>query len=243
VTAKNDNILLFETYYMDERQELILETIVKEHVASGAPVSSSILVDKYNLAISSATVRNEMAVLEEQGYIIQPHTSAGRIPTEKAYKWFISRLKTEDVLSKEARTLEDAWGYNEEPDFKKLAKLMAEMSGLAVFWATPAQNVYYTGVGKLLSRPELIQTQMLSDFSEVIDNLDEIINEYFDAIQSTPAILVGSDGPFGSFCSAIVVKYSVDGHDGVFGLLGPLRLDYAKNLALVKFVKDNLCQK
>lgn len=224
---------------MDERQELILETIIKEHVASGAPVSSSILVDKYRLNISSATVRNEMAVLEEQGFIVQPHTSAGRVPTKKAYKWFISRLKTEVVQGNEAKTL----GKLEEKDFKKVAKNMAEMSGLAVFWAMPEQNVYYTGLSNLLSRPELIQAQLLAEFSEVIDNLDDIVNEYFDDIASTPAILVGSDGPFGDFCSAIVVKYSVDGHEGVFGVLGPLRLDYAKNLALVKFVKDNLCQK
>lgn len=228
---------------MDERQELILETIIKEHVASGAPVSSSILVDKYKLDISSATVRNEMAVLEDEGYIIQPHTSAGRIPTEKAYKWFISRLKTEDVAGKEAKTLENILETTEGKDFKKLVKTLAEMSGLAVFWALPQQNVYYTGVSNLFLRPELNQAQLLSDFSEVIDNLDETINEYFDDIQSTPAILVGSDGPFGNFCSTIVVKYSIDGHDGVFGILGPLRLDYAKNLALIKFIKDNLCQK
>jgi heat-inducible transcriptional repressor len=224
---------------MDERQELILETIIKEHVASGAPVSSSALVDKYKLAISSATVRNEMAILEDAGYIVQPHTSAGRIPTEKAYKWFISRLKTEELYNNETKTL----GSLEEKDFKKVAKNMAEVSGLAVFWALPAQNVYYTGLSNLFLRPELIQAELLADFSEVIDNLDEIINEYFDDIESTPAILVGSDGPFGSFCSTIVVKYCVDGHEGVFGILGPLRLDYAKNLALVKFVKDNLCQK
>jgi heat-inducible transcriptional repressor len=224
---------------MDERQELILETIIKEHVATGVPVSSSVLVGKYRLDISSATVRNEMAVLEKDGYIVQPHTSAGRVPTEKAYKWFISRLKAEKVSNTEAQTL----SHVEEKDFKKVAKTMAEVSGLAVFWALPQQNVYYTGFGNLLSRPELIQAQLLSDFSEVIDSLDEIINDYFDNIQSTPAILVGSDGPFGNFCSTIVVKYSVDGHEGVFGVLGPLRLDYAKNLALVKFVKDNLCQK
>lgn len=224
---------------MDERQELILETIIKEHVATGVPVSSSALVGKYRLDISSATVRHEMAELEEQGYIIQPHTSAGRVPTEQAYKWFISRLKTEEMLNNEVRTL----GNLEEKDFKKVAKTMAEVSGLAVFWALPQQNVYYTGLSNLLSRPELIQAQLLSDFSEVIDSLDEIINDYFDNIQSTPAILVGSDGPFGNFCSTIVVKYSLDDHEGVFGVLGPLRLDYAKNLALVKFVKDNLCQK
>jgi heat-inducible transcriptional repressor len=221
---------------MDERQELILETIIKEHVASGAPVSSSALVDKYHLDISSATVRHEMTVLEKGGYIVQPHTSAGRVPTEKAYKWFISRLKAEEVSNTEAKTL----SHVEEKDFKKVAKTMAEVSGLAVFWALPQQNVYYTGVSNLFMKPELIQAQLLSDFSEVIDSLDEIINDYFDNIQSTPAILVGSDGPFGNFCSAIVVKYSLDDHEGVFGVLGPLRMDYGRNLALINYIHKRL---
>ena len=78
---------------MDIRQELILKTIIKEHVRTGAPVGSSFLVDKYKLDISAATVRNEMADLEEDGYIIQPHTSAGRVPTEKAYELYLETIE------------------------------------------------------------------------------------------------------------------------------------------------------
>ena len=66
---------------MDARKTLILNTIIKEHIKTGAPVGSEVLVGKYKLDISSATVRNEMAELEQAGYIAQPHTSAGRIPT------------------------------------------------------------------------------------------------------------------------------------------------------------------
>ena len=74
---------------MNERRELILKIIINEHVITGSPVGSSVLVDKYKLNMSSATVRNEMAELEEDGYITQPHTSAGRIPTVKCYRYYL----------------------------------------------------------------------------------------------------------------------------------------------------------
>ena len=87
---------------MEKRREKILYTIVKEHIATGSPVGSEILVSKYKLGVSSATVRNEMAELEDNGFIIQPHTSAGRIPTEKAMPtiWIICSMKRKSARMK-----------------------------------------------------------------------------------------------------------------------------------------------
>lgn len=87
---------------MTERQEKIIETIIKEHVRTSKPVSSKILVQKYKLGLSSATLRNEMKELEKVGYLSKPHTSAGRIPTEKGYRFFIKSLggKPEDTFEK-----------------------------------------------------------------------------------------------------------------------------------------------
>jgi len=87
---------------MNGRKLIILNTIIKEHIKTGAPVGSGVLVDKYRLDISPATVRNEMAELEEEDFIIQPHTSAGRVPTEKAYNLYLSSLKEKQLAEKEA---------------------------------------------------------------------------------------------------------------------------------------------
>jgi heat-inducible transcriptional repressor len=118
---------------MDKRKELILNTIIKEHIKSGAPVGSSILVEKYKLDISPATVRNEMMALEEEGYIMQPHTSAGRIPTEKAYNLYLSNLKTKKFAQVESKELDEVLRNKEEGDLKEAAKLIAGISGNAVF--------------------------------------------------------------------------------------------------------------
>src|SRR6187397_1512710 len=83
----------------DERCFAVLRAIVADYVATHEPVGSKMIVDRHNLGVSSATVRNDMAVLEEEGLIAQPHTSAGRIPTDKGYRLFVDRLSTVKPLS------------------------------------------------------------------------------------------------------------------------------------------------
>lgn len=83
----------------DERRFEVLRAIVADYVSNQEPVGSKAIVDRHNLGVSSATVRNDMAVLEEDGYIAQPHTSAGRIPTDKGYRLFVDRLADIKPLS------------------------------------------------------------------------------------------------------------------------------------------------
>src|SRR6185437_7913324 len=83
----------------DERRFAVLQAIVADYVSTHEPVGSKAIVDRHNLGVSSATVRNDMAVLEEDGLIAQPHTSAGRIPTDKGYRQFIDRISQVKPLS------------------------------------------------------------------------------------------------------------------------------------------------
>src|SRR6266568_8007477 len=83
----------------DERRFEVLRAIVADYVSHQEPVGSKVLVERYNLGVSSATVRNDMAALEEEGYIAQPHTSAGRVPTDKGYRLFVDRLSQVKPLS------------------------------------------------------------------------------------------------------------------------------------------------
>ncbi len=84
---------------MDDRKLEVLRAIVTDYVSSQEPVGSKALVERHDLGVSPATVRNDMAALEEEGYITQPHTSAGRIPTDKGYRLFVDRLGTVKPLS------------------------------------------------------------------------------------------------------------------------------------------------
>ena len=82
---------------MEKRLKKLLNIIIGEHQETAEPVGSKLLSDKYKLNVSPATVRNDMAKLEKEGYIYQPYTSAGRVPTEKAYKHFIDAVLAQDI--------------------------------------------------------------------------------------------------------------------------------------------------
>lgn len=88
-----------QTNVLTPRQQYILKIVVSEYISSGVPIGSKTLVENYNLGVSPATVRNEMVVLEEKGYLFQPHTSAGRMPTEIGYRYFVEKLMGEVSLS------------------------------------------------------------------------------------------------------------------------------------------------
>ncbi len=225
---------------MDKRKQLILYTIIKEHIKTGAPVGSDVLVGKYKLDISPATVRNEMAELENEGLITQPHTSAGRVPTEKAYNLYVEKLNEKELKKDEARIFEKILRNKDELSFKQAAKEMARISNNAVFWAFHRHNLYYTGVSNLLAQPEFVQTNLMYDISIIIDRLDEIIDGIYNDIKYETRILLGSDNPFGKFCGTILAKYKSGENTGVFGVLGPIRMDYQKNSALVKFVYNKI---
>ena len=86
---------------LNDRKKEILQAIIEEYIQTAEPVSSNAIVQKYNLDCSSATVRNEMAVLEKEGYLDKPHTSAGRVPSAKGYRFYVDELLKEDTLSLE----------------------------------------------------------------------------------------------------------------------------------------------
>lgn len=228
---------------ISERKKIILETIIQEYLKTAAPVSSGVLVEKYDLDVSTATVRNEMMELEDEGYIYQPHTSAGRIPTEAAYELFLSdwrEQKKKTVLSDEEKNLLDSIFQNEEAAYRQTAKTIAELSGGAVFWAFHKNDLYYTGLSNLFSQAEFSKVNMVCDVSAVIDRLEEIIDEIFEDIEDGVQVLIGSKNPFGNFLSTVLVKYKKDKASGIFGILGPMRMDYARNLALAEFINNKL---
>ena len=88
---------------MDERKAAILKALIEEYVETGQPVGSGTVTREAGLGVSSATVRNEMAVLEREGYVTHPHTSAGRVPTDKGYRHFVDHLARQKELQPGAR--------------------------------------------------------------------------------------------------------------------------------------------
>ena len=118
-------------YVLDDRKLAVLRAIVQDYVSTMEPVGSKSLVNRHHLDVSPATIRNDMAVLEEQGYIAQPHTSAGRIPTDKGYRLFVDRLSGVKPLSvAERRAIETflAGAYDLDDVVTRTVRLLAQLT-------------------------------------------------------------------------------------------------------------------
>jgi heat-inducible transcriptional repressor len=116
---------------LDDRKLAVLRAIVEDFVSTNEPVGSKSLVDRHNLDVSPATIRNDMAVLEEQGFIVQPHTSAGRIPTDQGYRLFVDRLSGVKPLSPpERRAIETflVGAYDLDDVVSRTVRLLAQLT-------------------------------------------------------------------------------------------------------------------
>lgn len=112
---------------LTERQKFILTLVIHEYIRTAQPVSSKYLVERYNLDMSSATVRNELAALTEAGYLRQPHTSAGRVPTEEGYRYFVGRLVQQTELPASTRSLISHQFYQTRQDTEQWMRLAASV--------------------------------------------------------------------------------------------------------------------
>ena len=221
---------------MNERQEHLLKIIATCYIKSAQPVSSKLICSAGEFDLSSATIRNEMADLEQEGYIFHPHTSAGRVPTEKGYRYYVQHFIDESPLPKrQQEALEKAFGGSAGADtIKQLAKKLAELADSTVFIAFSPNDFYYTGLSNLFAQPEFSEHEVIYSVSKVIDHFDRVLTKLFDSVDDTD-ILIGSDNPFATDCSAVVTRYVTGARSGLLGILGPVRMDYQQNYELVRF--------
>ena len=211
--------------------------IVEDYIKTAEPVGSKVLVASYKLEVSDATVRNEMRELEEDGYLTHPHTSAGRIPTEVGYRYYVEHLLRQTEPSKKIKSeLQEAWQErgDESRRLKRVGKFVAEYVNNAVIIAFTADSVYYTGISFLFAQPEFRNLAQSVDVSTIFDECEERIEEVFERVPSVePKILIGEDNPLGSVCS--LVSSRID--DGLlFSVLGPTRMDYKKSQGVVEYI-------
>ncbi len=229
---------------MNARQEKLFKNIVEQYINLALPIGSKFLAQKYKLDISPATIRNDMMELEKDGLLYQPHISAGRIPTEEGYRYYINhyilRDKEKKSISKKHKALldkikKDYQQTNEELLGKQLAKKVAFLADAAAIVAFAKNNVYYTGIANLFAQPEFVDTNIIRNISLVVDHLDELINGIFDKIgEEELEIKVGSHSYFNKACTTIFTKIK----GNLFGILGPMRMDYKRNIGLINYSRQ-----
>ena len=133
---------------IDKRKIQILEAIINDYISSGEPVGSRTIAKKYNFGVGSATIRNEMSDLEDMGYLEQPHTSSGRIPSSKGYRLYVDNLMKQASLTEEEKLqikkyLLDSAMLEVDKIVKQASKLLSELTHLTCVVQTPSVNMSY----------------------------------------------------------------------------------------------------
>lgn len=230
---------------LTDRQADILAAIVEQHAEVAAPVGSVMLAKLFN--VSSATIRNEMAVLETKGYISQPHTSAGRTPTDKGYRFYVNILKesptsTNPQIDRSARAIDTRVRSAGEADLaiRSAVKSLVELTH-NVGLATLDGSMYVRGFGDLFAQPELMRGDMALQVARLLDNLEPWLRE---AAPNAPlSVFIGRENPVGksSKSSLIISRFRSPFSDRSYiGVLGPTRQDYKQVMNLVSHTGQTL---
>lgn len=231
---------------MNPRQAQILKLIIDEYIRTAEPVSSKQLCDRFNLQCSSATVRNDMAVLEELGFIAQPHTSAGRVPTEKAYRFYIQQGKEQKARKSVRINITVRRAPRVPTPEERLAQVghaVVQASGEAVMLATSRPWSTTLGLANLLRKPEFRSESAILSLAESLERFDAAFKDLLSSASDDVTVLLGEENPLGDELASVVVKSELgDGVEGVLGIVGPLRMDYNRNIALIRQAKKVLEQ-
>lgn len=229
---------------LNDRQEQVLRAVVDEYIRSGEPVASKVIVDRYVDTVSPATVRNDMAALEELGYVHQPHTSAGRVPTERGYKYYIDHFLRVERADRIAQELRDAVNRADSPQamLRAAANALAQASGNAAIVAGEDAGSQMSGFANLMQHPEFDDTQRRMEVANALDRAEQAFAQLLELVSHEEvAVRIGRENPFGAELASVVIRVRLpNGEMGMLGLMGPLRMRYGRNIGLLQEVKKLL---
>jgi len=229
---------------MTDRQQQILRAIVEQYAEVASPVGSNLMAKVFG--VSSATIRAEMADLERKGYISQPHTSAGRIPTDKGYRYYVNQLVAADSTEKGIQSAEKGTGAERaltarvmsgglpERTIRNTVDTLVELThnlGLA----TIGNQLYMSGLSNLFGQPEFMNTGQAQQVARLLDNLEPWLRE---AAPNEPLnVYIGAENPVGRAAGAslIISRFRSPYSDNSYiGVLGPTRQQYRDVMGLVQ---------
>jgi transcriptional regulator of heat shock response len=223
---------------LTERQEKILDAVIREYVDSAEPVSSQALQKKHDFDLSPATLRNEMQKLTDKGFLLQPYTSAGRIPTDKGYRFFVNNLlNKENKDSKELAPVN--WKGGEKDDslrfIQNLTRHLAEESrALALNYFEDEDLFWKEGWEEVLKEPEFGERDNIIDFTQLLKNFEEHIEDIKK--DGGVSIHIGKENSFPGAKNFTVISshyHLPGGGEGTISIIGPKRMEYDKNINLI----------
>lgn len=224
---------------VDERHLTVLQALVHHYIRQAEPVGSETLVRVLSLGVSSATMRTILRDLVEAGFLEQPHTSAGRVPTDQGYRYVVDHERHETLprreqeeMAEELRELRDQYQQLARATSKLLSRLAHTV---AVSGSLPQHQVADAGLPEMLQQPEAKDMATVREITTVAEEIEEYIDE-LAAASATTRVYIGRENPYFPLeHSSVVVKaVTTPTHDKmVLLLIGPKRMQYQRNIALL----------
>lgn len=223
--------------FLDERKKRILQAIVNDYVKFAEPIASKIIADKYDLDLSSATIRNEMAELEELGLIEKTHTSSGRVPSDLGYRYYVDSLMDYyDVTNEELTNLAEYL----EGCGKMLTDISKMLSGLTHYTtiSMDKNDMVLYGRNNVFDYPEFRDIERLRKFMYLMEE-EERIREIVDSYTNTDiTIRIGEENNFDEVKDYSVVTFNYK-DEGTIAIIGPKRMDYSRVVSYIRYLLDN----
>jgi heat-inducible transcriptional repressor len=235
---------------LSARQTQILKALVDEYIATSEPVGSMALEKKYNLGVSPATIRNEMLALTKSGYLKQPHTSAGRVPTPLAMKFYINQLMEEKQmgLADEVKAKEEVW--DSRKNFGTLmdsaTRALSDRTNTLSVAATSDGDVWSHGYWRVFDCPEFFDFQVCRSLFSALEHEKMLIDLFFGRLggASPIEVMFGEELGWDYFDAVGIVaaRFRAGDKEGAIGVIGPVGLDYPAVIPAVRYF-GNLVQK
>jgi transcriptional regulator of heat shock response len=229
-----------------ERQKAILMAIIKEFMGDAEEVGSLSLVEKYNLGVSSATIRNEMVKLMQLGLLEQTHSSSGRLPTDQALRLYVSEMlgrnNVNPLMSIEIRQGIFRDRFSKDIVIKSVLHILSKETDSVVFLILD-EDIRYYGLANLLSFDEFQSIEKIRSVVNILEDevfLKNITEKYSG---SGVSLLIGGESGVGTLqdCAMAFTKIPFWGREtGYVGVLGSKRMDYSKVIPALKEVKSSL---
>lgn len=233
------------------RQTQILKSLVEEYITTAEPVASEELEKKYNLGVSPATIRNEMSQLTQQGFLRQPHTSAGRIPTPMGLRFYIDYLMQEKRLTvaDEISSREKVWDsrFNFDKFMHQTAQTLADKTKTLAVIATDEGDIYYSGVANILDMPEFYDIDVTRTLLSLLDEQTRLSQLFFERTygENPVHIVFGADlgwpyfEPVGMAFTYFSARHH---HRGTLASIGPCRLNFPYVIPTLKYFSHLISQ-
>lgn len=237
---------------LNMRKMKILQAIIYDFINHAEPVGSRTLSRRYDMGVSPATIRNEMSDLEEMGFLTHPHTSAGRVPSEKAYRLYVDDLMQRyEIPEQKKRLIRERFARTAvefDNTVKHAANLLSELTQLTSFVFTPMSDkeayeyLYMDGFANIFAYPEYNDIDKARTFMQMLDN-EVALAELLMNRDSGIIVTIGDENSEGALrdCSLITATYTVDGRTiGKVGVVGPMRMRYDEVISIIEYVTDSL---